>query len=503
MTLMKKAEHILDGLDPQQRIAASTLTGPVRITAVAGAGKTRTITRRIAYACLRGTWDANRTCAVTFSTKAAGEMKSRLSRLGVSGVHASTIHSLALSQLRSIWSDMVDAPFPHLGEHLEKIASKAVIEVTDMGGLSSREASDVLSEINWTKVSLIAPNAYPQACRQLSRTPPLGLSLDQMSHVLEFFERYKAAAGLMDFNDILLILCHLIEANEEVAARVRQPIGWLTVDEYQDISPLQHRMIDLWLGPSNHNICVVGDPAQTIYSFDGATSYYLLNFPREFQPISADIELSTDYRSTGRIIGFANRVLTGSENASDYLRLVPTRGQQPGSLVQIQTCATDQSEARLVAQQIADLNARGQSLNQIAVLSRINSQLTEVRHALDEAGIPYMLRRMTSQGQSKETLSKGLVASVDSGREQTLNQPMVTLSSLHAAKGLEWDNVFIIGASDGLIPFRSASSASQIEEERRLLYVGVTRGRQRVMISYARAKDSMSPSNRQISRFLR
>lgn len=503
MVLAHQVQHILDGLNSQQRIAASTLTGPVRITAVAGAGKTRTITRRIAYACLSETWNPNRVYAVTFSTKAAGEMKSRLARLGVAGVHASTIHSLALSQLRSIWTDMVDAPFPRLEEHLEKIASAAVVEITDMGGLSSREASDVLAEINWTKVSLIAPQSYPAVCRQLGRLPPLGLSPEQMAHVLEVFERRKAAAGFMDFNDILLILCHLIDSNEEIAQRIRQSIGWLTVDEYQDISPLQHRMIDLWLGPANHNICVVGDPAQTIYSFDGATSYYLLNFPREFQPLSADIELSTDYRSTGRIIGFANRILTGSPHASDYLRLRPHEGQQPGALVQVQTCATDQSEAQLVAHRIADLRAAGQSLDEIAVLSRINSQLTEVRHALDEVSVPYMLRRMTSHGQSKETLSKGLVAAVDSGQEQSLSQPMVTLSSLHAAKGLEWNIVFIIGASDGLIPFHSASMPAQIEEERRLLYVGVTRGRQRVIISYARAKDAMSGMTRQISRFLR
>lgn len=503
MVDIERAKRILEGLDPQQLIAARAVDGPVRITAVAGAGKTRTVTRRIAYACLSGRWDPGRTVAVTFSTKAAGEMRSRLARLGVTQVHASTIHSLALSQLRGIWNDMVDAPFPELTSDLGKLASKAVVEVTDMGGLSRREAQDALAEINWTKVSLVAPQSYPEVCHALKRQPPLGLSPEQMSRVLETFEREKAAAGFMDFNDILLILSHLIASNEEVAERVRGPLGWLTVDEYQDISPLQHRLISLWLGPSNRNICVVGDPAQTIYSFDGATSYYLLHFPREFQPLSADVELATDYRSTGRIIAFANRVLSRSGQASDYLRLTPGQGKAAGPFVEEQTCATDESEAKLVADRIARLHSQGVGYDEIAVLSRINSQLHAIVRALDALEIPFAVRRVTSQGQSRETMSRGVVAAVESGKAESLNQKTVTLSTIHAAKGLEWDNVFLIGASDGMIPFRSSTTPEQLEEERRLLYVGVTRGRRRVVISYARSKDGVSGLRREPSRFLR
>lgn len=506
-------ERLLEGLDERQRQAATALTGPVRITAVAGAGKTRTITRRIAYACAKGVWSPTRTVAVTFSVKAAREMSHRLTRLGATDVTCATIHSLALRQLSAIWRDMVDSPFPQLTPKPVDAVRRAVAAVTGVppDQIGSRECEDMLSEISWLKVSLVPADQYPRAAAAAHRTPPDGLSADQMAAVAARFEREKAALGQMDFNDILLILCHLIESSPEVAQKVRRRIGRLTVDEYQDISPLQHRMIRLWLGRGNSNICVVGDPAQTIYSFNGATSWFLLTFDKEFPHLRADIRLRQDYRSTGSIVRYANRVLSLSPVSGDYLRL--DTPQPRGRGVSQDSYGTDDLEAQGVARQICTLLEAGEKAGQIAVLSRLNRQLQRIRSALAALHIPYLTRRdedpvEAGAGDQKENASSS--TSVQQIAEESFKRSgklpsrieRVTLSTIHAAKGLEWDTVFLIGASEGLLPFSSAQTPSQMEEERRLFYVGITRGRRRVVVSWARRQDDSTVASRKPSRFL-
>jgi DNA helicase-2/ATP-dependent DNA helicase PcrA len=493
------ASTLLTGLDDAQRRAASALEGPVRITAVAGAGKTRTITRRIAYGCASSQWDAQRTVAVTFSVKAANEMKQRLNKLGVGSVTAATFHSLALSQLREVWSEITDSYFPQVIADPSEILEAGVERETDLVGASPRELRDLLAEVNWTKVSLIAPKEYPRVCAAFHRIPPAGLSPEQMAALITDYERQKSDQNLIDFNDILLILCHVIEESDEVAARIRSKIGWLTVDEYQDVSPLQHRVMRAWLG-KNTNICVVGDPAQTIYSFAGATSYYLLDFDREFEGLSADVRLDHDYRSTPQIVDCANSILSQSENASDYLPLVSS--QENGPKVGKRVYATDAQEAEGVARAIRKLLDSGVEASEIAVLSRINSQTRVVCDACDRFEIPYMLRRVVGQGMDETSFSKAVRAGVSSGEIASLNTELMTISTIHAAKGLEWDHVFIIGVSEGLLPFGAGDNEAQIEEERRLLYVGVTRGRRQVELSFARKKDAYAPVERVPSRFL-
>ncbi len=507
---MTDPEQLLAGLDDRQRQAATALTGPVRITAVAGAGKTRTITRRIAYACAKGVWSPSRTVAVTFSVKAAREMAGRLAGLGATDVTCATIHSLALRQLAAIWRDMVDSPFPDLTPRPADALKRALTAVTGVlaDQVGSRQVDDFLAEIGWLKVSLIPADQYPRAAAAAHRTPPAGLSADQMAALADRFEQEKAALGQIDFNDILLILCHLIESSPEVAVRVRRRIGWLTVDEYQDISPLQHRMIRLWLGEGNSNICVVGDPAQTIYSFNGATSWFLLNFDREFPGIRADIRLGHDYRSSGAIVRYANRVLSSSPVSGEYLRLRTPR--PAGAVVAQDTYGSDDLEAAGVARQIGALLSQGAPAGQIAVLSRLNSQLRRVGRALDRLGVPYLTRRDADPAATQEPSDPLSSTPVQKIAEKafaasgTLPSRIerVTLSTIHAAKGLEWDTVFLIGASDGLLPFSSAQTPSQMEEERRLFYVGVTRGKKKVVVSWARSQDGTGTRTRRRSRFL-
>ena len=532
------SDELLAGLDDAQRRAATCLDGPVRILAVAGAGKTRTITRRIAYGCATGKWNPRRTVAVTFTDKAAQEMQSRLRKLGAAEVTAATFHSLALSQLGRVWRDLVGGDMPILmagpsshgpaGQDPEApdplaLVTDVVDSVSPAQSTSPREAQDVLSEIAWTKSELIPPEDYPAVCARTSRVPPAALDPKRMQSILLRYEQAKSERHAMDFDDILLILCHLIETSDEAAMMTRDTIGWLTVDEYQDVSPLEHRLVDLWLGAgsrakstasANRNICVVGDPAQTIYSFAGATSWYLLNFAREFAPLSADVKLTTDYRSVPAIVGCANRVLGRSPQARNYVRLHPadvaTSAAAPAAATVLSAHAspglrfvrfdTDEQEARAVARRIAELTAGGEPGDEIAVLTRTNAQLDPFRAAMEEAGIPYRMRRDGAVGAEKPTVPRSIREAIRRGSVSSLPAP-VTLSTIHAAKGLEWNIVFVCGASDGLIPYSAAAGDEQIEEERRLLYVAVTRGRRRVLLSYALRKDAVSPLRRS-SRFL-
>lgn len=302
------ANEILDGLDDAQRRAACSVDGPVRIIACAGAGKTRTITRRIAYACASGAWEASRALAVTFSVKAAQEMRTRLLDLGVGeDMHIATFHAAALHQLRTMWPDVCEGPFPVLSESPRDLVGAALFRALNMQP-ERNVVQDVHAEIDWCKVSLIAPEDYVRVCEATHHAPPAPLDPQSFTRVYDQYEQEKAARMEIDFNDILLVTAHILDTYPEVGEQVRAHIGWLTVDEYQDVSPLQHRLMRSWLG-AHRNVCVVGDPAQTIYSFAGATSYYLNHFAREFHPLAADIALDTDYRSAQSIVARANTVL--------------------------------------------------------------------------------------------------------------------------------------------------------------------------------------------------
>lgn len=494
------AETILEGLDDAQHAAATALEGPVRIVAGAGAGKTRTVTRRIAYACAKGEWRANRTLAVTFSVKAADEMKQRLTKLGAGGeVTAATFHSAALQQLRTVWHDISEAPFPHIVDDPQEIVARALKRATSTDQYDGIARRNVLAEINWAKVSLIAPGDYVRVCAATHRIPPAELDPQVFSEVYLAYEQEKTARGEMDFNDILLMDCHVLEAFEEQAAQIRQTIGWLTVDEYQDVSPLQHRLMQLWLG-GNRNVCVVGDPAQTIYSFAGASSYDLLHFDGEFGKLTADVNLNTDYRSVPQVVSTANQVLGAAPDRDQYLRLVSARDKSAGMRVVKTAFEDDEQEAIGVARRISQFIAGGAKPGECAVLTRLNAQQQVVCKALKELGVPYQTRRdMGNEGSvlRDENVSRLEALEILSNRKE----PGVTVSSIHASKGLEFKHVFIVGCSEGLLPYGSPAPGEALEEERRLFYVAVTRAEDSLHLSYARSKDGGSTFARIPSRF--
>lgn len=501
----------LGELDEAQRRAATTLEGPVRIVAGAGAGKTRTITRRIAHACAVGAWDPARTLAVTFSRKAAAEMRSRLTALGVGQeVTAETFHSAALHQLWRVWDDVSDTEPPRVAEDMGTTVERALRFATGSSDWDAAAVRAVQAEVNWTKVQLVAPQDYARVVAATHREPPAGLDAGRFADVLVNYEREKSAYGRIDFNDILLVMCHVMEDFEDAAARVRRSIGWLTVDEYQDVSPLQHRLLRLWLGHGdggagggagrpNANVCVVGDPAQTIYSFAGATSYYLTAFADEFAPIAADIDLAVDYRSTPQVVDYANRVLAASPERGDYLRLRSARAS--GTRITRTVYGSDQEEAAGVAARIARGVGKGMSPGDFAVLTRINAQGPAFVAALRREGLRCRVRRDAGWSGAALAPDQDAAKALEDRLGGQAPEGEVTISTIHAAKGLEFRHVFLVGLSEGLLPYGSPAPGAALEEERRLLYVGVTRAEDSLHLSYARTKDG-SGAGRRISRFL-
>lgn len=497
------AQAILEGLDDAQSAAATTLDGPVRIVAGAGAGKTRTVTRRIAYACATKTWNPSRVLAVTFSVKAAAEMRSRLAGLGIGDdVNAATFHSAALHQLRRVWNDICEAPFPHISRDPRDLVARSLKRVTAATHIDDAIIRDLHAEINWAKISLIAPADYARVYAAGYRKPPAGLEIGQFMDIYQAYEQEKTSRGEIDFDDILLMTCHVLNEFEDAAAVIRSSIGWLTVDEYQDVSPLQHRLLTLWLG-DNRNVCVVGDPAQTIYSFAGASSYDLLNFPNEFAPVSADISLNRDYRSTPQVIACANRVLAKAPNRDDYLKLEAVR--ENGAKITRTVYGSDMEEAQGVAQRIARLIADGVSPSDCAVLTRINAQQAVICQALRAQNIRFRVKRDTGWENSAladdAQMKQAMLETLGVGPAGTALQG-VTITTIHASKGLEFKHVFLIGCSEGLLPYGSPQGGELLEEERRLMYVGITRAEDSLHLSYARSKDGMGGIQRSPSRFL-
>ena len=494
-------QELLDGLDDAQRTAASTVRGPVRIIAGAGAGKTRTITRRIAYACATKAWDPRRTLAVTFSVKAAAEMRSRLSKLDVAAdVKASTFHAAALHQLRQVWPDVCGGPMPFISRNPLELVERSLKRVTTYQ-VDDNTVRDLQAEINWCKISLIAPEDYERVCAATHRQSPAGLEPDQFVDVYKAYEAEKTNRNEIDFDDILLIACHLIDSDAEVAENIRSGIKWITVDEYQDVSPLQHRLLTRWLG-INRNICVVGDPAQTIYSFAGASSYSLLNFASEFGPLAADVRLNTDYRSTPQIVNYANRMLAASPQRTDYLKL--SSGREEGRRVSETVYNSDIEEAQGVAARIRRLVDNGVSAGDCAILTRVNAQQRIFCRALTEQHLRYRIKRdsgwqnsaIADDNQNRLAMLEALGVGADlSG---------VTISTIHASKGLEFKHVFLIGCSEGLMPYGSPPAGELLEEERRLVYVAVTRAEDTLDVSYARTREGdAGERGRRESRFFR
>ncbi|HEX6920995.1 MAG TPA: ATP-dependent DNA helicase UvrD2 [Actinomycetes bacterium] len=553
-------------LDPEQRAVATALTGPVCVLAGAGTGKTRAITARIAYGVHSGVYVPQRVLAVTFTARAAGEMRTRLRNLGVSGVQARTFHAAALRQLRYFWPRHVGGELPRLVEHKAGLVAEAAGRLR----LSTDRAAvrDLAAEVEWVKVTMTDRDDYAEAAAKAGRTPPAGLDAATVTRLLSTYEQVKRDRSVIDFEDVLLYTVALLAEHPQVADTVRGQYHHLVVDEYQDVSPLQQALLDQWLG-GRDEVCVVGDPNQTIYTFAGATPSYLLGFARR-HPEAAVIRLVRDYRSTPQVVALANRLLQGSAEARrTRLELVAQRPAGPAP--ELREHADETDEAAAVARHIKRLISDGVRASEIAVLFRTNGQSETYEQALADAGVPYVLRggerfferpeirdaRLLLRGAARAAGADDLASTVRgvlSGNGWTAAPPEgggalrerweslaalarlaedlaasrpeatladfvaelderaaaqhaptvegVTLASLHAAKGLEWDAVFIVGATDGMIPITYAETADAVEEERRLLYVGVTRARERLVISWALSRSPGGRGSRRPSRFL-
>jgi DNA helicase-2/ATP-dependent DNA helicase PcrA len=553
------------GLDDGQRAAVLAPAGPVCVLAGAGTGKTRTITHRIAHLVTTGAHPVSEILAVTFTTRAAGEMRLRLRGLAVPGVQARTFHSAALRQLRYFWPRAIGGdPWPVL-EHKVRLVAAASRRVGT--GVDTATLRDLAGEIEWAKARLVAPEDYLSAVGAARRDTSVPAA--QVAKVYAGYEAAKVEARQLDFDDLLLHICGILENDDDAARTFRAQYRCFVVDEYQDVTPLQQRTLDAWLG-GRDQVTVVGDANQTIYSFAGATPEYLLGFERRY-PHAAVVKLERDYRSTPQVVSLANQVIAGAGGALSRLRLKLVAALPDGPGVTYREHPDEPTEAAVVASRIAELIGSGMPASSVAVLYRINAQSEVYEQALADAGVPYVVRggerffarpevraaivalRAAAGGSGpamplvpavREVLGPvgltdvpppagalrdrwdslaalvsaaadlvaaspdaGLAAFVDEldQRAEAQHAPTVdgvTLASLHAAKGLEWDAVFLVGLVDGTLPIQHAQTPEAVEEERRLLYVGITRARTRLEISWALSRQAGGRRSRRRSRFL-
>jgi DNA helicase-2/ATP-dependent DNA helicase PcrA len=537
------SEEILAALDDEQRAVALASRGPVCVIAGAGTGKTRAITHRIAYAASIGVMDPQKVLALTFTARAAGEMRTRLRTLGVPTVAARTIHSAALKQLLYFWPQVFGGRAPDLLTTKTGFITQAITRADLQGTLSitSRDLMrDVASEIEWAKSSQVVPEDYVNESSKRTQKPRI--NPEQIAQVYSAYMSLMKQERAMDFEDVLLLTAAMLEEEREVRERVQDQYRYFTIDEYQDISPLQQRVINAWLG-SRQEICVVGDPAQTIYSFAGATPVFLNTFTQRF-PDAEVIRLTSGYRSTPEITLMANTVLRSAAMGQELVAQ-----NEHGAKPTVAAYKDESAEIAGVVKDIGALLSEGAPAQEVAILARTNNQLNSIEKAIAAAGLPYQVRnneRFFDRTDVREFLKGVRTASViptegvywldelrtlaqpfltgaaidgiagllhlareldadDSFAPKTLRaylrevedrvqqnnpptMPVLTLATLHAAKGLEWERVFLIGVSESILPFDSGNTGpeneSAIDEERRLFYVGITRAKKDLRMSY-------------------
>ena len=576
-------DDVLDRLDPEQREAAQAVHGPVAILAGAGTGKTRTITHRIAYAVHAGMWQPQQVLAVTFTTRAAGEMRTRLSDLGVPGVQARTFHSAALRQARFFWPQVYDRDLPQIIESKLGLVGQAAGACRMSLDLAGRR--DVASEIEWAKVSNVSVEDYPRLAGRAGRTVS-GLEPEQVARLFGAYEQARRNADRIDLEDVLLCAAGLLAGDARTAAAIRAQYRHLVVDEYQDVSPLQQALLDLWLG-DNRDLCVVGDPTQTIYSFAGARAEFLREFPKRYAGAQV-LSLHRDYRSTPQVVSAANALMASADAISRRAHVRLSSEREAGPEVAYREYPDEVAEATGVARSIRTLVSAGVSPGDIAVLYRINAQSEPVEQALTDVGVAYQVRggeRFFDRAEVREAMAllRGAAvaeaaelaaAGVDDTAGESQAQPAgleqavagaltaigysseaptgtgrtrerweslsalvalageqqeagsgtlrsfvdllvqrsdaqhapglngVSLSTLHAAKGLEWEHVFLVGLHDQMLPSSQARTDQAIAEERRLLYVGITRAADGLTMSWALSRSPGGSGRRRPSRFL-
>ncbi|MGH3314082.1 MAG: ATP-dependent helicase, partial [Streptomyces sp.] len=385
-TAPQDADAVLDGLDPEQREVATTLRGPVCVLAGAGTGKTRAITHRIAYGVRAGILPPAGVLAVTFTSRAAGEMRGRLRQLGASGVQARTFHSAALRQLQFFWPRAVGGELPRLLERKVQLVAEAAARCRLR--LDRNELRDLTGEIEWSKVTRTVPEDYPGVVAKAGRDAPRDPA--EIARVYGLYEQLKRERSVIDFEDVLLLTVGVLQDRPDIAETVRGQYQHFVVDEYQDVSPLQQRLLELWVGERD-SLCVVGDPSQTIYSFTGATPDHLLNF-RVQHPDATVVKLVRDYRSTPQVVHLANGLLSLAVGRAAEHRLELISQREAGPEPAYTEFPDEPAEAEGTAKRIRELIDSGVPASQIAVLYRINAQSEIYEQALVDADVPYQLR---------------------------------------------------------------------------------------------------------------
>ncbi len=526
------ADALLAGLNTAQLEAVTTGGEPVVVLAGAGSGKTRVLTRRIAYRVATGSIDPNRVMALTFTRKAATELRHRLRAVGLRDtVTAGTFHGLALLQLRQRWAERNVEP-PALLDRKVRFVARLLVST----GSTKRRARalDVVAEIDWARARLVGPDDYPTAAAEAGRTPPLPSS--QIGEILTHYQEEKRRRRLVDFDDLLVLALRDLRNDDGYAAAIRWRYRHLHVDEMQDVNPLQFELLRAWRGDRN-DLFVVGDPNQAIYGWNGADPNLLRQFVRR-EPDATVIELRDNYRSTPQILAVASSLVTGRGL---------TAGRGDGPVPRITAYPDDRAEAAGIAAAVRAAHSVAGNLSDQAVLVRTNAQLPIIEQALNEAGIASRLRGTTGPLTSPETRSAlaaltgpgtdlaaaaldleaqvadqppgetvaaierraNLAALVRLVNDYLANDPVpsgpglgawlgtldkgdadletdaVELSTFHAAKGLEWPVVHVAGLEDGFVPIAYASTGAQLAEEKRLLYVAVTRAMDELHLSWA------------------
>jgi DNA helicase-2/ATP-dependent DNA helicase PcrA len=529
------ASDVFAGLNPEQRRAVEAVRGPVCILAGAGSGKTTTITRRVAHQVASGAFAPGEILAVTFTDKAATEMRERLARLGVTGVPARTFHAAALAQLRYFRGEELGELLPSKAPVLLPIARALP------GAFRFRPLADLATEIEWAKNRRLTPDSYRSSLGD--REPPI--PPDLMERAFRTYEARKGERGLVDFEDLLELAIRLYDQDAAACAAFRERYRAFTVDEYQDVNLLQQSLLERWLGERDE-LCVVGDDYQSIYSFTGATPEYLLAMPRRF-PAALVVRLEENYRSTPEILTTANRLVPELGGSEKVLRAVLPDGPEPLALVQPDRL----TEAELVVGQVRRLAAEGVPYEEMAVLYRLNARSEDYEEAFALAGIPFQVRgaafihrpaaqrtlrllrgreNASAVGAVTEVVRRqGWVANppaglgdeeltrqADLGRLLALAEQFpagasvgdflrdlearfgaesqgrgVHLLTYHRAKGLEWEAVFLPRLEEKELPYGKARSPERLAEERRLFYVGITRAKRWLTITWtAGAKPS-------------
>jgi DNA helicase-2/ATP-dependent DNA helicase PcrA len=519
-----RADDLLHDLDDAQRRAVTSPARPLAILAPAGSGKTRVLTRRIAWRVATGDADASHVLALTFTRKAAGELRDRLVGLGLRGaVAAGTFHGVAFAQLRARWADegrLPPALLARKGRVLAGVVARSPITVPQLAG-----------EIEWAKARLVGPDGYADAATAARRRPPAPAEL--IADLYRSYEGEKQRARMVDFDDLLRLCSHLIETDPAWAAAQRWRFRHLFVDEFQDVNPLQLRLLDAWRGTS-WDLCVVGDPQQAIYGWNGADAGFLDGFRRLYPPADV-IALDGSYRSTPQVLEAAGAVLRAAGAGAREVRCA----RHDGPPVRLERHPTDRDEATAVARAVRDRRGPRAPWSAQAVLVRTHAQVALIGEALRRAGIPHrvrggdtlleraparaaldLLRRadrplsaclsdlevLEPEGEGDEPqdapvpdradlatvlqlahdhlrLDPGasaagfatwLVATLHAeGADE--RRDAVTVATFHAAKGLEWPIVHLAGLEDGLVPIAHARTRADRTEEARLLYVAMTR----------------------------